>query len=248
MMKALALALALLSGSALACSCRIETEIFPPSSSIIPTNVQFQLTHGFRVSASPTLSREDGTVVPTLETTRSTTWITLAPLQPLEPNTKYTVTTTGGPDGMEFFGFTTTDGPDETPPEPRRFSSFVREVSPGGSSCGPGESIRFNLSARVEPATTLVMMSGVNSQQLSEVPTALIGEFGLFEGGCGRNFALLKTGDLAIDLRVIDFAGNLSTTPEVHQLKTAGCSATPGLFAPLVLAFFLARKRSRRQR
>ncbi|MBL8915286.1 MAG: hypothetical protein JNM17_31570 [Archangium sp.] len=137
-------------------------------------------------------------------TTRSETW-TLTPQEPLAPNTAYVLVV--GPD--DRFGFTTSTERDDTPPEPRTLASFKRHTSEG---CGAAETIQLNVSARVESTTTLVMMSGLDTEHVDEVPTAYLDALNpwLVDGFCGPNFPLRTTPDLAIDLRTMDFAGSLS--------------------------------------
>lgn len=116
--------------------------------------------------------------------------------------------------------------------------SSSRSFSPGGP-CGSGESLQLKLDASTstEP-TALLIFTGRTVITLDADAAAFTEADLLSDGPCGMNLPLLVMPDLAVAVRVVDAAGNVSDLSSAKQVKTAGCSSAPellGVFGVLAL-------------
>jgi hypothetical protein len=237
--RLLLLAVTLLGANALACSCRGTTRVFPPAGSEVPTNVVFQVTQNAGELAPLKLFEGSQTPVEVDSVVHHPRWVTVRPRAPLLPGATYRLT-----DGMEFTAtFTAEAGADETAPAPRALLSTRRTFVPGNSTCGNAESVQLTLEAAAtgEP-TALLVFSGVTTSSLGAEASGFTEGTLLSDSLCAQNFSLLTTPDLALAVRVIDAAGNLSEASSAKQVKTAGCSSAPALLGVFGVLLLLPRR------
>jgi len=216
-------------------------EVFPPSGSQVPTNVVFQLTQN--AGGLPTMQLFEGpaqTPVAVEVVVHHENWSSLQPRAPLTPGASYRLT-----DGQEFDAtFTVSADADETPPARRELINAARTFIARSNTCGNVEFVQLTMEsvASSEP-TALVVLSGdtVTSRSLGGDPAAFTESGLLSNSGCEAGFPKLGEPDVAIAVRVIDAAGNLSEASRAKQVKTAGCSSAPGLLGVLGLLFLFRR-------
>jgi hypothetical protein len=241
MIRALVVMLAMLGAEALACSCSTPTSVFPPSGARVPLNAVFQLT-------APTFGAETprlfvGNVELALRVrTNSASWLSVQALQPLPPNTELTLVVPDARFGVTSVTYTTTDTTDDAPPATRALRSVSRTYnSNAGSTCGPSESVTMLLDGDDEADTGFLIVTGSDTATAA-AESAFVRRPLLVDMACARDFPLRDTPDLAVGVRVVDFAGNVSELSEVRQAKTAGCASAPTL-GVLLAALLLRRRR-----
>jgi hypothetical protein len=245
MTRVLVLAVVCLAAEALACSCRSVVSVFPPSRSGVPTNVEFQVTTNIAEVPSLQLFADDQGV-PLEVIAHHAGWVTLRPTVPLQPRTRYDLSSLNSDaSGFSFFAtYTTADGPDEVPPAPRAIASTSRRFIESASTCGNSESLTLKLSVEQErDVTALVVFTGDTTSALSAEPSTFSTTGVLTNSLCDSNYPLQGSPNLAVAVRVIDFAGNLSELSEAKQAKSGGCSAAPALLGVLGLSLLLRRRR-----
>lgn len=231
----------LFAAEAMACSCGRSIEVFPPSGQV-PTNLVLQAMGNVGV---PTLRLFDGDQAVTLEpTSHGSRWVTFRPTRSLTPQTTYRLV---ADDGSELATYRTLDGPDEVPPAPRALIKTTRTFSPSASTCGDSESVALELDSPEAgaEATGLLVFTGesMSSPSLQGEAQVFTTDGFLINARCSTNFPLKSTADLALAVRVIDAAGNVSELSQARQAKSAGCSTTSAeLLVVLAAAVFCRRK------
>ncbi|MBL8915285.1 MAG: hypothetical protein JNM17_31565 [Archangium sp.] len=237
-MRLVAVVAGLFSSYALACSCGRTLRIFP-SSGLVPTNFVIQATtNGGSVQPLMLFDQDQGVPLDVAEHT--TSWVTLRPARPLAPRTTYRLLNS---EGAELESFTTTDGPDNTPPAPRALSKTTREATSG--PCGDFESVTLELEPgeQNEPTALLVFTGETNtSRALEGDARAFTIDSRLVNSACETNFPLLTTPNVAIAVRTIDVAGNVSELSTAKQAKSGGCSSSAELLIILAVAVFRRRR------
>lgn len=242
MIRTLGVVVALLAGESLACSCARVVSVFPLSESSVPTNVVFQLTQN--VGTLPTFQLFTGDQGVALEQTAhlGTNWVTVKPLVELMPGAKYVLRSEDGAFTANFF---VGGGRDESAPAARGLMKTSRTFVASKSTCGDSESLHFELSEPLEEQTALLVFTGETTSSKSlqaEASTFSQGAF-LANSSCDTNFPLQTTPNLAVGVRVIDIAGNVSELSEVKQAKSGGCTAAPALLGILGALTMLVRRR-----
>ncbi|MFT3713452.1 MAG: hypothetical protein QM817_37830 [Archangium sp.] len=244
MTRILGVVVVLVGAEALACSCRPILDVFPPAESSVPTNVIFQVT--LNASSPPRFQLFlDDQGVP-LETTErpGTNWVTLKPVNELTPGGKYVLRSEDGSFSGNFFVM---GGRDDSAPAARTLKKTSRNFVASGSSCGNTESIQLDVSEPLETGTALLVFTGesTSSQSLQGEASTFISQVELLsQSGCNTNLPLQSLPNLAVGVRVVDFAGNVSELSEVKQAKSAGCTAAPALLGILGALAMLLRRRS----
>lgn len=227
-----------------ACSCRSEPFVFsgleiPVNASlpVLSTDTEFTLTTegGIAVAAEAVVVPGGFAVVPT---------------QPLAPDAGYTLTHSGG-----VVAFRTGAGADVQAPAPPILGSFTHSVGPliARSTCElvGGEGFVVSLSSPVD-GVVFQIFTGANPESIDTSSPAMVlpvdpsASFFLGDSSlCSARFPASKMANLAIQVRTVDLAGNVSELSNPLQLKGSGCSATGGS-ALVLAALLLARKSLKR--
>lgn len=246
MKRAVVLGVLMLGGNALACSCRTITSFFPPSGSTVPTNAEFQVTQTVGPVPPLTLVVEGSGVVLEVDVvTRHAAWLSVRPRTKLTPGTMVRLSTTNS-DGLEAQAtWVVGSAADETPPLPRALTGTARTfIGRPGSSCGNSESVQLTIDPPTsDDPSALFVFAGPDDVSVASaaLPSGFTEDGLLGDSTCFFNFGLQAVPDLALGVRAVDFAGNLSELSNVKQAKTAGCSAAPGVLG--VVAVVLLRRR-----
>jgi hypothetical protein len=197
----------------------------------------------------------DGGAVPTM-TMQEGRYEVVTPLQPLAPNTVYSMQS----DGLDVGTFVTGTALDTTPPTLAPGSPTVRfSKSPliSFDSCSDLQYEDFSLTQAatddVTPASALVFLGfiGNTTEDIFEREAAVqsVGSLSLsYVSYCGSTSTmpdLPRRAQLAARLVVADLAGNRSSASEAVQLRGGGCESTGGT---AVLLGLLPMVRTRRKR
>lgn len=245
-----ALAVALIAGRAEACSCRTPGFVFEGEG--VPRNAKLALLGPFVTEVDVRLLAGDGQEIATrVEPVPGGLFV--VPNEPLVANTVYSFL-----HDSEVAGFTTGPDLDVTAPPAPTLTGFTAHPSSliRSSNCdlgGDAFMIFVESGSPREAFEVLEVFVGARTDAIDTAQPALVvgapeGAFYLGDASaCSRNFATSTMGDLAVQLRSRDAAGNVSEFSNAVQLKGGGCSATAGATAGLGwLVLPLARGRRRR--
>ncbi|MGV3624825.1 MAG: Ig-like domain-containing protein [Archangium sp.] len=241
MIKVMAVLATLLSGPAFALSCSQIEQFYPRHGATnVPLNAVLRVTYLTAAKPGVTELWKNGTVqIPLVRETSADGRVTnFVPQVPLEANTTYTFM------GPQFpYTFTTGDREDHDAPATAQFDSATFE-SPGT----PDSYRKWRLQLITSDATSR------NDQLLvlvrdAKKPGVIIGATDATQPTldveiCGNNFAPPEGSTFALDLQVMDLAGNVSELSRASDIEASksGCSAAPGAVL-LVLASLVFRRR-----
>lgn len=221
-----------------ACSCRTPALL---SGLVVPLNARLPVLDPFSTDTSFALTTAGGIVVPADAVVVPGGFI-VVPMQRLAPDTGYLLTHGGDPES-----FQTGSSVDElSPASPTILANFTHSVSPvlGRNSCNlGGEGFLVSLSSPVDGVLFQVFTGPTTASIDTSSPAMVLqvnpsASFFLGDSSvCGPRFPVSKMANLAIQVRTVDLAGNVSELSNAVQLKSSGCSATGG--STLVLAALL---------
>lgn len=235
-----------LSNRAEACSC-----VHPPipfdNASAVPLNARLTVLQPLD-GVTPELLAPNGDVVACdLESTTATSF-TLLPKQPLLPGANYSVRFGRG---AAFATGTSLDTTAPAAPSLGTATLSPRTAFPSPGTCDlGGEDVTVDFVNHATEPVLFEIFTGPTTASIDLTRPGLIIDpshltsfrFG-DQGLCNPRFAISSTASLAIQVRAVDFAGNVSELSNPLQLKTGGCSATGGTALILLSALFLRRRR-----
>lgn len=240
MIRMLGLVVALLAGASPAIpACPRSVTIFPPDHTGVPPNVVFQVTSSGMDVPSMFLFL-DGVPVEIEVTGHGVArWITVRPLAPLISRRTYLLRSE---DSTFSATFIVADENDATPPSPRQLLETRRTFT--SAIDGKSESLTLSIPGPVEELTAAFVFSGESPSSLQTAPSAFTQTGVLLQDRCSVDMELQAKPNLAVAIRVVDVAGNLSELSAVKQAKSAGCSSAPALLGILGVLTFLRRRRT----
>jgi hypothetical protein len=223
-----------------ACSCNANPD-FPPATGV-PLNAQLHVL--LRRGASSFELRTENGVVAT-RTEQIPNGVKLIPSEPLTADTNYVLV---APDTQEQSSFQTGSFVDDVAPAAPTLGTPVHFVSPAifRSTCDTGGETFSVPVPSVSGVYEVFIGPTVSTIDTTTPALTLSGSFGVILVGdgslCDSNFPVSTTADLAIAVREVDLAGNVSPLSEPIQLKggATGCTATDGPTL-MILAGLLTR-------
>lgn len=239
MCRLLAAVVAMTSGVSLACSCAQLFDTLPANGAVAPSNARVLITGNLLDPGTDFFLTTADQRVPALSIAVGRS-VRLEPSEPLTSGLTYALPGLGA-------SFTLSDQPDKSAPATPTVTAQPRETfADGASSCGGGETIKLEITGNEDDAVFYEVFAGNTVETIDfEKPVQVLSErFSyLSSHSCSSNFPLGERPDLALAVRAIDAAGNVSDFSIARQLKTAGCSTTPGLFVLISLIPLFRRKR-----
>jgi hypothetical protein len=242
----------MLSTPAEACSCA-EPSFFPFQDQTVPLNAKLPVLYS-SIDSTLEITSSNGDVVPYEIVPTSDESFLLGFPQPLSAGSSYSVDAGIWTAHVQFTAGTTND---TTAPETPTLRTFTHSKGSGQprnrDTCDlGGEDFEVSFDNPAGEAVVFELFTGPSVATIDQTKPARVLQVyratSFTFGDRGRctltSFPASQVSDLAIQVRAVDYAGNVSDFSNALQLKSAssGCSATGSTALILLSALFLRRR------